>query len=289
MVNMRMLAAAALVLAVTAGFAADKNNTRTFERTLNVAAGPSVSVATGSGYIHINPGSDTQIHIIGHVHANNSWFSGDSDSRVEQIANHPPITQSGNNIVIGPERRNGDLYSNIAIDYDISLPRASTLSASTGSGSVQIQDVGASLKAASGSGTVRAEGIHGPADLQTGSGNIYLQQTAGGDVRAQTGSGSIHLNGLSGGLKAGTGSGSIEASGQPTADWKLDTGSGSIQLALGNSARYTLNASTGSGSIRTTQPIAIRGEINKHHVTGTVNGGGPTIRANTGSGSITIN
>ena len=286
--NIRLLTAV-LALAATAAFAADKPAARTFERTLNVAAAPNVSVATGSGYIHLNPGSDSQIHIVGHVHASNSWFSGDSSSRIEQIVNHPPITQSGNNIVIGPERSSGDLYSNIAIDYDISLPRASTLHASTGSGSVQIQGVGASLKASSGSGTVRAEGIHGPADLQTGSGNIYLQQTAGGDVRAQTGSGSIHLSGLSGGLKAGTGSGSIEASGQPGADWKLDTGSGSIQLGLGTSAHYTLNASTGSGSIRTAQPIAIRGEINKHHVTGTVNGGGPTIRANTGSGSITIN
>lgn len=287
--NIRILTTAALALAVTAAFAADKPFTKTFERTLNVAAAPSVSVATGSGYIHLSPGSDTQVHIVGHVHANNSWFSGDSSSRVEQIANHPPIAQNGNSIVIGPERHNNDLYSNIAIDYDITLPKASTLNASTGSGSVQIQDVGASLKATSGSGTVRAEGIHGPADLQTGSGSIYLEQTASGDVRAQTGSGSIQLSGLSGGLKAGTGSGSIKASGQPTADWKLDTGSGSIQLALGNSAHYTLNASTGSGSIRTAQPIAIRGEINKHHVTGTVNGGGPAIRANTGSGSITIN
>lgn len=287
--NIRLLTLAALALAVTAGFAADKNDTRNFERTLNVSAGPNVSVATGSGYIRITPGSDTQIHIVGHVHANNSWFSGDSDSRVEQIANHPPIAQNGNNIVIGPERHNNDLYSNIAIDYDITLPRSSTLNASTGSGSVQIQDVGASLRAASGSGTVRAEGIHGPADLQTGSGSIYLQQTAGGYVRAQTGSGSIHLSGLSGGLKAGTGSGSIDASGQPTADWKLDTGSGSIRLTLGNSAHYTLNASSGSGSIRTAQPISIQGEINKHHVVGTVNGGGPSIHANTGSGSITIN
>lgn len=286
--NIRILTTAALTLAVTAVFAADKPATRTFERTLNVAAAPNVSVATGSGYIHLNPGSDSQVHIVGHVHANNSWFSGDTSSRVEQIANHPPIVQSGNDITIG-ETHSNDLFRNIAVDYDITLPRSANIRASSGSGGLDIQNVGSTLNARTGSGSVRAEGIHGPADLQTGSGDIYLQQTAGGDVRAQTGSGSIHLSGLSGGLKAGTGSGSIEASGQPTADWKLDTGSGSIQLALGNSAHYTLNASTGSGSIHTAQPIAIQGTINKHHVTGTVNGGGPAIRANTGSGSITIN
>jgi DUF4097 and DUF4098 domain-containing protein YvlB len=274
---------ALLALTTTAAFAASKD----FNRTLNVNASPVVSISTGSGYIHLNPGSDNQVHIIGHVHANNSWLSGNSDARVQQIANNPPIVQNGNNVTIG-NTHSSDLFRNISIDYDVTLPRASNIGAHTGSGDIQIQDVGATLKAESGSGSVRARGIHGPADLQTGSGDIELQQTAGGDVRAQTGSGSIRLSGLSGGLKAGTGSGDIEAAGQPTSDWKLNTGSGSIHLSLSPSAHYTLNAGTGSGSINTAQPITMQGAINRHHVSGTVNGGGPTIRANTGSGDIDI-
>lgn len=281
--KMRILTAAVLTLAAATAFAAGKD----FDRTLNVTAAPSVAISTGSGYIHLRPGSDNQVHVVGHVHASNSWFSSNSDARVQQIANNPPISQSGNDITIG-DNHSHELFQNISIDYEVTLPHASSIRASTGSGDVEIHDAGSTLKAQSGSGTVRAEGIPGPADLQTGSGDIYLQQTASGDVRAQTGSGSIHLNGLSGALKAGTGSGDIEASGQPNSDWRLDTGSGSIQLTLGPSARYTLNASTGSGSVKTAQPIAMQGEINKHHVNGTVNGGGPVIRANTGSGDIDI-
>lgn len=281
--QVRILTAVALAFATATVFAASKD----FDRTLHVNAAPVISVSTGSGSIHLHPGSDAQIHIAGHVRANNSWLSGDVDSRVQQIANNPPIVQSGNNVTIG-ENQSRDLFRNISIDYDITLPRTSDIRAHTGSGDIEIQDVGATLKAESGSGSVRARGIHGPADLQTGSGDIELQQTAGGDVRAQTGSGSIRLNGLSGGLRAGTGSGDIEAAGQPTSDWKLNTGSGSIHLTLGSSAHYTLNAGTGSGSIHTAQPITMQGEINRHHVEGTVNGGGPTIRANTGSGDIDI-
>lgn len=279
-----IFAASVLTFAAATMFAAGKD----FDRTLNVTAVPTVSVSTGSGYIHLHPGSDSQVHIIGHVHPSNSWFSGDSNAKVQQIVSNPPIVQSGNNITIG-DNHSRDLFRNIGIDYDVTLPRASSIRASTGSGDVEIQDVGNALKAESGSGTVHARGIHGPADLQTGSGDIEFQQTAAGDVRAQTGSGSIRLNGLSGGLKAGTGSGDIEVGGQPTSDWKLDTGSGSIHLTVGPSAHYTLNASTGSGSVHTAQPIAMQGEINKHHVNGTVNGGGPIIRANTGSGDIDIN
>ena len=199
--------AAVLTLAASAAFAAGKD----FDRTLNVNAAPTVSISTGSGYIHVRPGSDNQVHVVGHVHPSNSWFNNDSESRVQQIVNNPPISQNGNTITIG-DTHSRDLYRNIGIDYDVTLPRASNLHAGSGSGDVDIEDVGSSLKASSGSGNVRAQGVHGPADLQSGSGNIFLQQTASGDVRAQTGSGSIQLNGISGGLKAGTGSGDIEIS-----------------------------------------------------------------------------
>jgi hypothetical protein len=276
--------AATLALAAATAFAADGN----FDRTLNVSGSPNVSVATGSGYIHLNPGSGNQVHIVAHLRSSHGWMSGgnDVDSRIQQIVNNPPIVQNGNDITIG-ERHSNDLYRNISIDYDITLPKASGIDAATGSGDVQIQDVGANIKAQSGSGSVRAHGIQGPATLGTGSGDIELQQTGPGDVKAETGSGSIRLNGLSGALRASTGSGDIEAAGQPTADWKLTTGSGSVRLAVGN-AHFNLDADTGSGTINLSQPITMQGSLNRHHVSGIVNGGGPTIRIGTGSGDIQI-
>jgi hypothetical protein len=277
-------AAATFTLAAATAFAADSN----FDRTLNVTGTPNVSVSTGSGYIHLNPGSGTQVHIVAHVRSSHGWMSGgsDVDSRIQQIVSNPPIVQSGNEITIG-ERHNNDLYRNINIDYDITLPKASGINAATGSGDVQIQDVGATIKAQSGSGSVRVNGVQGPATLGTGSGDIELQQTGPGDVRAETGSGSIRLQGLAGALKASTGSGDIEAQGQPTADWKLTTGSGSVRLIVGN-AHFNLDADTGSGSINVSQPITMQGSLNRHHVNGVVNGGGPAIRVGTGSGDIQI-
>jgi Putative adhesin len=277
-------ATATLILAATTAFAADSN----FDRTLNVSGSPNVSVSTGSGYIHLNPGSGNQIHIVAHVRSSHGWMSGgsDVDSRIQQIVNNPPIVQNGNDITIG-ERHNNDLYRNINIDYEITLPKSSAISAATGSGDVQIQDVGASIKAQSGSGSVHVHGVQGPATLGTGSGDIELQQTGPGDVKAETGSGGIRLQGLAGALKASTGSGDIEAQGQPSADWKLSTGSGSVRLVVGN-AHFNLDADTGSGGINVSQPITMQGSLNRHHVSGVVNGGGPTIRIGTGSGDIQI-
>jgi Putative adhesin len=278
-----LVTAATLSLAAVTAFADS-----TFERTLNVSDSPNVSVSTGSGYIHLNPGSGTQVHIVAHVRSSHGWMSGggDVDSRIQQIVNNPPIVQSGNDITIG-ERHSNDLYRNINIDYDITLPKNSAISSATGSGDIVIQDVGANVKAQSGSGSVRVHGVQGPTILGTGSGDIELQQTGPGDVKAETGSGSIRLQGLAGALKASTGSGDIEAQGQPTADWKLSTGSGSVRLIVGN-ARFNLDADTGSGGINVSQPITMQGSLNRHHVSGAVNGGGPTIRVGTGSGDIQI-
>jgi Putative adhesin len=277
-------AAAILSLATTFAFAADSN----FERTLSAGSSPNVSISTGSGYIRLHPGSGDQIHIVGHVHSSHGWMSGggDADSRVQQIVSNPPIVQNGNDITIG-ERHNNDLFHNISIDYEITLPRGSSINSTTGSGDVEIQDVGASVKAQSGSGSVRVHGVQGMTTLGTGSGDIELQQNGPGDVKAETGSGSIRLHGLSGALKASTGSGDIEAEGQPTSDWKVSTGSGSVRLAVGN-AHFNLDADTGSGNISVAQPMTMQGSLNRHHVSAVVGGGGPTIRVGTGSGDIQI-
>jgi DUF4097 and DUF4098 domain-containing protein YvlB len=106
-------------------------------------------------------------------------------------------------------------------------------------------------------------------------------------VKAQTGSGSVELKNLKGSLHAGTGSGNIKVTGSPTSDWKLETGSGGVEFWAGNSG-FTLDASTGSGSVHTDQEMAVQGSFDKHHITGKVHGGGPTVRIETGSGDIRV-
>jgi hypothetical protein len=286
LMNSRILLVTALGLSTATAFAADHS----FDRTLTVSSAPTVTVLSGSGAIHLHPGSDSQVHVSAQLRADKNFFvsASDTESRMQQIASNPPIHQAGNTISIG-ERNNDGLYRNITIEYDITLPRASAISANTGSGEITIQDVGNYVKAGTGSGSVQAHGLHGHVSLETGSGGITLDEAGGGDeTRVQTGSGSIHLSGITGALQASTGSGGITAGGTPSADWRLQTGSGSIVLALGSGAHFSLNASTGSGSVHIEQPILMQGSLDRHHVTGTVNGGGPTLRAETGSGGIDI-
>jgi hypothetical protein len=293
---------AALTLTATAAFAAEGN----FEKTLVVSGALSLSVATGSGYVHVYSGSGNQVHVIGRVHVRATLLGGDAEAKVRQIVADPPITQMGNAITIGPNRGESSLFNNVSIDYEITAPSNTTLKAATGSGDLEIggiagevtaetgsgemkvDNIGANARLETGSGSIHATNVHGAATLQTGSGNLDLDLSGAGDVKAQTGSGSIRISGVSGGLRAEAGSGNIEVAGNPIAEWRLESGSGSVTANVGSAAKFSLNAETGSGSIHVEQPLLSQETRNRQHLVGTVNGGGPTLRATTGSGNIAI-
>jgi hypothetical protein len=303
--NLPRNAAAGILVAMAlylpaAAFAAEKS----FDRTLTVNGPVTLHISTGSGYIHVSPGSDNQVHIVGHVKGSNSWWGGgSSDEAVARVADNPPINQAGNIISVG-EHNNDDSARHVSIDYEVTTPANTmlvaesgsgdlqlsnlmgTVRAHTGSGSINADKLGAGSRLETGSGSIEATHLMGSTTLETGSGEVSAQLASAGDVVASTGSGSIKLENVQGAVKAVTGSGSLEIGGQPTSPWKLETGSGDITMRVGN-AHFTLDAETGSGSVKSDPPLTTH-VSDKHHVNGTVNGGGPTVKAQTGSGDIRI-
>ena len=249
-----------------------------FDRTLN--ATPKLTVSTGSGNIHITRSSGSQIHIHGQIHVSDEG----SEEQARQIASNPPIEQSGDLIRVGQHQ---EQWHGISIDYQIEAPAGTVLSANSGSGDIVDEGVGQNAKLETGSGNITATTLQGPFTVKTGSGNIVAEQTGQGDVIAETGSGDIEIKNIHGGFHGQTGSGDIKARGTPSASWTLQTGSGTIELWTDN-APLTLDASTGSGSVTTEHEMIMQGALDPHHVRGTLNGGGPTIRAQTGSGDIQI-
>ena len=275
---MRHLLAATVVLALATVPALASE--ATFDRTLNVSGHVELSVSTGSGNIHLTRGAGNQVHIFGRVKT--GW--GGSEQKMREIAANPPIEQTGNIIHIGAHHEN---LHNISIDYEIQAPENSILEAGSGSGDVTVDGVGENAKISTGAGNIRATGLHGGFTVGTGSGNIYAEQTGDGDVKAETGSGNVELRNIRGGLRAGTGSGDIKVGGAPTTLWHIETGSGNVEFWPGK-APLTLDASTGSGDIHSDQEMLTQGSSEHHHVTGKLNGGGPTVRIETGSGDIRV-
>lgn len=280
--NLRILTTAAILAMSTAAFA-DGN----FVRTLTTSSSPDLFVSTGSGSIRVHRGNGNSISVTGHVHAGWSAF-GDVSSRIQHIVDNPPVTQDGNTIHIG-EVNDRSLFNNISIDYEVTAPADTALNLHSGSGDVEIDQVGRYLSASSGSGSVRAHQIHGPAELGSGSGDIEVEDTASGDIKAHTGSGSIRIHGFDGSLNAKTGSGDIEGEGNLHGSSMLTSGSGSIRLHISPNSHFTFQATTGSGDIRLGFPGAPQqDEHSRHHLTASINGGGAPLEVHTGSGDIEV-
>ncbi len=275
-----VLAIAGCALVVAVGSAVSMAAEANFERVLRVSGRVELSVATGSGYIHIHRGSAGAVRVVGHVRP--GW--GQTDDKAREVAANPPVQQTGNIIRIGFQH---NAPRNLSIDYDVEAPEGAILDAATGSGDIADEGVGQGVKLSTGSGAIRATGVHGDARLETGSGNISLDQSGAGDVKAEAGSGSIDLHHLQGALKAETGSGSIRAEGTPQTGWKLETGSGSVEVWTGG-ASFNLDAESGSGHIQSDRPLSGGSAEGHHHLTGSVGGGGPLVRIGTGSGSIHV-
>lgn len=252
----------------------------TFTRAVAVSGRADLTVETGSGTIHLTRGPAGSIHVFGRVRS--GW--GGNEQRVREIADHPPVQQTGNIVRIGTGLHN---LQNISIDYEIQAPEDVLLNASTGSGAINDDGVGQNAKLGTGSGNIRANGLKGSFSVETGSGSIVATQENSGDVKAETGSGSIELHHILGALKAGTGSGSLKIDGQPSANWKLETGSGSVEVWT-NNANFNLDAESGSGSIHIDRAIQMSSSEGKHHISGRIGNGGPQVRIEAGSGSIRV-
>ena len=269
---------AAIAPASAAG--AESDGSLSFDRTLSVSGEAQLMVSTGSGDIRLTHGSASQIRIHGRIHMHREA----SEEEARAIAANPPIEQSGNVIRVGPHDEH---WHGISIDYDIEAPAGTLLGAISGSGNIVDEGVGQNAKLETGSGDIRANGLQGPFLVKTGSGNITAEQTGQGDAKAETGSGNIEIKDIHGGFRAQTGSGDIKATGTPSAPWTLHTGSGNIDFWPGN-APLTLDAFTDSGSVTTDHEMLVKGSLNHHHITGNLNGGGPTVHAQTGSGDIHV-
>ena len=259
----------------------ESGSSMSFDRAFSVSGEAQLFVSTGSGNIHLTRGSGNEVHIHGKIHVSHNG----SEEQSHQIAANPPIEQSGNVIRVGQQHEQH--WRGISIDYQIEAPAGTLLAATSGSGDIVDEGVGKNAKLETGSGDIRATGLDGPFEVKTGSGNITADQTGQGDVKAETGSGDIEIKDVHGSFRGQTGSGDIKATGTPSAPWTLETGSGNIEISAGN-APLTLDASTGSGSVTTDHEMLVKGSLNQHHITGNLNGGGPLVRMQTGSGDIRV-
>jgi hypothetical protein len=298
--------------------------TFTFERVLPAAGVTRLDVATERGRIRVSVGAGPDVVVAGRVSVQVGFdVPVDAAALAESTANRPPVAQSGDTVTLGLPSDDRTRRA-VTIAYDVRVPagmRVTTnsqsgettvegthgdLSVTTGSGSIHLVNLGPSgATVDSGSGSVSIDGIAGDLrvttsssgitatrlggalHVRTGSGRVTAAFVGRGDVDIETTSSEVRLDGVNGGLIVSTGSGRVTVSGHPARDWDVTTGSGQIDATVNQRASFSIDASSGSGSVRT-EDLMVEGEMNKRRVSGAVSGGGPIVRLTSRSASITL-
>jgi DUF4097 and DUF4098 domain-containing protein YvlB len=127
-------------------------------------------------------------------------------------------------------------------------------------------------------------------NLEVANGTIVVSGVEGG-TRAEASNGSIEGHLLSGAIKASTTNGSIKVDLKAVADegTELETTNGSIDIRLSDSAKANVVARCVNGGISVDGlSFEKSGESTRRKLDGRLNGGGPTLRAETVNGAIRI-
>jgi DUF4097 and DUF4098 domain-containing protein YvlB len=317
-----MLAAGvAASAAMIAGCMAGPGVRGTFDRTLQVNGPVQLEVSTGSGDVHVAPGSAGEVRIEGVIHAR-GWSDADAHQKLNQIESNPPVSQDNNLIRVGGT---GVGMSDVSIDYTITVPPSTELHSQLGSGDVDVRGIqgpatfaagsgnivvsgiGNDVQAKAGSGDVKISSVEGQTQVTTGSGDITVHDAKGavrlhtgsGDIEvaqpndavvADTGSGDISVNGATADLRVRTGSGTVSISGNPGTSnyWDIHASSGDVVLRIPSNASFELYAHTSSGDINNQVPIVMEGTAGTHELRARIGDGEARVEIQTSSGSITL-
>ena len=156
----------------------------------------------------------------------------------------------------------------------------------TSGGSIEASRVTGSLNAQTSGGSIHVSEIRGKVTASTSSGSVDARQVVG-DVRLSSSGGSIHAE-ADGSISADTSGGRIDVVLHGTnRGISASTSGGGISINIPANTAASIDAATSGGSVTSDLPIA-RAESGEKRLEGTLNGGGPLIKARTSGGGIQI-
>lgn len=117
--------------------------------------------------------------------------------------------------------------SQASAEFDLYVPRNSTLFVSTGDGRLRVDGVSGELELRTGDGAIDVTGAKGRLRAETGDGRIRVENFEG-DAEARTGDGRITLDGVFNSLAARTGDGAISLSVPEGANATVETNAESV-------------------------------------------------------------
>lgn len=172
----------------------------------------------------------------------------------------------------------------------------------TSGGNVSIIDSRDHIDLSTSGGNMRAERCEGMMRLSTSGGNVALKELKGnirattsggevagadisGEVQAKTSGGNVDFEHMAGSLAASTSGGNIHVSlTDPGKYVDLSNSGGDITLVLPQGKGLDLNIS--AEEVHSTAMNNFKGDLDKHRISGTLNGGGVPVKVDGNGGSV---
>ena len=208
--------------------------------------------------------------------------------------------------------RPADRHGNLGARFVLKVPRKIELERITSSnGHVRVNNVDGAVHIRTSNGSIHTDKLMGNLEAQTSNGAIEAEDVIGG-ANLKTSNGRVRADAVQGPFEASTSNGGIHvhlANNAPNAPMKLTTSNGPIDLTIDNPAPSGLRASTTNGSITLHLPGSTRASVHasttnssiasdfdvlkqggsdKHHLEGTIGGGGALLDLSTSNGHIRL-
>ncbi|PZP45300.1 MAG: hypothetical protein DI598_13465 [Pseudopedobacter saltans] len=253
--------------------------------TLNVNAQQKRNIKTG----FLNNGSGVSVHFVIHVRKetiNTLKTSGGNISLSHVGGSTQKVNTSGGNLNIE------DIQGSIEGE--------------TSGGNISLSNItGDVIHLETSGGNIDGNNINGKVDLETSGGNVsvrqgkgsYVLKTSGGNANAEnitgilkmsTSGGNVEASNINGGIDGSTSGGAIHVQfASVSSDIILDNSGGGIEISIPTNTKA--NISIASEDVRSNGLANFSGKSDKHTIEGSLNGGGPTIKAKNNGGSIILN
>jgi hypothetical protein len=305
----RILAAGGLLAALTVTASAKVE--RAVEKTFQVQPGVRLTVSTFGGQIKVVTSDDPVVKVVAKEH-----IRADSDAEADALLQKLElvIEQRGDEVVATAKYPSEmgfhfGSWPPVQVEFVITAPKRASVNLRTSGGDIGVGDLDGTVDARTSGGEIELGKIGGTIDASTSGGNMRIDEgrgevklsTSGGNISAgrvagptelKTSGGDIRIDEVDDTLTAKTSGGSVRAvfKGALKGDCTLSTSGGEVKATVGTGVGFHLDASTSGGEVSAGGlTITIdSGGPGKSHLSGSVNGGGPTLRLHSSGGDIVI-
>lgn len=242
--------------------------------------GGRLAVQSFNGSIEISPWDQENIDISGTKYARSPSDIADIKIEIDHTADSVSIRATR------PMTRNG----NHGARFVIKVPRSAVLDrVTTSNGAIRASDGVGPGRFKTSNGGIHVFGFRGELNADTSNGTIELNNVDG-SVSGHTSNGKVHGEALRGALDFTTSNGGIELTlaANTNSPVRAHTSNSGITLRLPGEINARISANTSNGSVSSDFEMRMRGEINRHHLEGTLGSGGPLIDLSTSNGSIRL-